>query len=173
MYVPHNVWWLAFGAAASLAVAVAQDTGPLGPADREFLSVISREDVLQIEAAHLAAQKASSPQVGRLANTILVAHARMRLALRPIALAHGFAIANTPDDSGMALLARLRAAKGADFDRIYRSQVAQAEQRDLQRFEAAAQSSREDSGVQAFAQAQLPVLREDLRVARGSVVPRG
>ena len=146
---------------------------PLSPTERDFLSLISREDVFQIEAADLALTRASAPAVRRLASTILAAHARMRTALQPILRARGLALASTPDERGTATLGRLRAARGADFDRLYREQAGQAEERDLQRFEQAAHSDREDSGVQAFAQRQLAMLREDLRVARTSGIPRG
>jgi len=156
------------GSSVPLTVAT-----PLTPGDREFLHAVSRNDVLQMDAASLAAQRASSREVRRLANTILVAHARMRMVLQPIARARGLTLASAPDRQGAEWLARLRAARGRAFDRVYATQAREVERRDLERFEQAARSDRVDSEVRAFAQAQLPALREDLRMARAQSTPRG
>jgi putative membrane protein len=146
---------------------------PLTPGEREFLSAVSRDDVVQMDAASLAAARASSAEVRRLANAILVSRARMRMVLTPIAEARGLTLASAPDRQGAEWLARLQATRGGAFDRAYASKATAVERRDLERFEHAAHSDRVDRQVRTFAEAQLPALREDLRMARARTVPRG
>ena len=141
------------------------ETLPLSPAGKEFLTATFEMGLLEISAAQLASEKSKSVPVQQFAQLMYQSYARSNDSLRQIAWANNFTLPTQPDPKGQAVLEKLRDLEGPEFDKVYSHEMRKAHKKATQRFDAAAQSA-PDPAVQAFAQSQLPAIRDRFRIAR-------
>ncbi len=99
-----------------------------------FTKAVAASDVYEIESARLASTKAQSAEVKELAQHLLTDHQKSTADLKAAAARAEPAITVTPalDAEKQAMLDQLRAAGGADFDRIFIDQQTNAHQKALQ-----------------------------------------
>jgi len=115
--------------ARSTAVALAIAAAPLfaqqtlADADARYFNRLATMNMAEIEAAKLAASKASSAEVKHFAREILVGHEQELDELRQVAARKGAQLPTEPDARHRAALKRLQAAAGAQFDKAYIDQM--------------------------------------------------
>ena len=141
------------------------ETLPLSPTGKEFLTATFEMGLLEIGAAQLASEKSKSVPVQRFAQLMYQSYSRANDSLSQIAWANNFELPAQPDPKGQALLEKLRGLEGDEFDKVYSHEMRRAHKRATQLFDAAAQSA-PDAAVQAFAQSQLPAIRDRFRIAQ-------
>lgn len=154
---------------AATASAAAPSGGTIGRASvagRQFLTQAAHTGLLGIEAAELAAERAKSDPVRKFANAVQQTNQRQQQDLRQLAQAQGVQVPEQLDPQRVTVLEQLRKLSGAQFDRRYSQEMLRAHREAVQLYEGAAQNA-DDPGVQAFAEAELPVLRNHLRMAEG------
>lgn len=137
----------------------------LSPSGREFLLAAAENGTLEIQAGKLAAEKAASQHVKRFADMMVQAYSRVNDSLLLLAGANGVELSMAPSGEGQQLLEKLRGLSGAEFDKTYSEELRKAHRAAVQRFDTAARTA-SDPQIQAFAQEQLPAMRDHMRVAQ-------
>ena len=138
-----------------------------GP-DRTFLVDAMEGNLAEIQLAQLAQQKASSQAVKELAQTIQQHHEAANAKLTSVATEA--AAANNPTTlkpQHKQLHDRLSKLEGAEFDRMYASEMVKEHQKDIQKYQKASTQLRHD-GLKAYATETLPTLKKHLDMARNA-----
>lgn len=161
--VTDDVYSGGLGRSQSGAASVSGNT--LSATGRQFLSTAAQNGTLEIQAGRLAAEKSKSLQVKQFADMMVQAHSRVNDDVMQLAHANGVEITAAPGADGQQLLEKLRGLSGAEFDKTYSEEMLKAHRKAVQNFATAAQSA-SDPQIQSFAQAQLPAMRDHLRIAQ-------
>jgi len=141
-------------------------TASMSAADRNFLETVARVNLAEIEASRLAADHASAQAVKAFADTMIRDHGSMGQQLRDLASRKGVTLPAQPRATDLALMTRLRAARGTAFDRLYTEQIGvNAHKEAVTLFEQAAQNA-SDPDVKSFALGGAPALRNHLTMAQ-------
>jgi putative membrane protein len=176
-------WLILLAAALSVAAATTPQATPaptapsqgqaqaiataLNAEGREFLRLVAQDDLLQIEAARLATARGTSPEVHAFADSTLRSRSRVQDSLVQLAAKRGAVLPSALDEStARHLLDELQGKSGPQFDLAYSQAMLEAHRAAVRRFEQAARSDTQDADVRAFATAQLPGLRDYLRMAQ-------
>src|SRR5690606_11305047 len=108
-------------AAASSPAATAKDgkAAPISPKGREFLFQAATSGLFEVEAARLAGEKATEPEIKAFASMLLVDHSKANAELNVLASMGGVVLPNEMAANKRSELDRLAGQNGADFDREY------------------------------------------------------
>jgi putative membrane protein len=166
-------------AAASLALAACASTqadmqadaamaaGNMTPTQRgAYVEMAAASDLFEIQSGRMAAERAQSAAVRAYGQMLVDHHQRTTAQLSAAAMASG--TMPTPDLMPMQaqMMAELRGASGANFDRVFVRQQVQAHEMALALHTNYA--SRGDTpALRAVAAAAAPVVRQHLDQARG------
>lgn len=137
-------------------------------ADRTFLADAMAGNQAEIQLAQLAQQKASSQGVRDLAQAIQQHHQDANSKLTSIATdasAANNATALKPQHK--QLHDRLSKLEGAEFDRMYASEMVKEHQKDIQKYEKAS-TQLQHAGLKSYATETLPTLKKHLDMARNA-----
>jgi len=145
--------------------ATAQGGAALASGDRNFMTNAAMTDMFEIQSSRLALDKAASAAVKTFAQRMIDDHTRTSDQLKQIAANKNVTLPTALDSKHQAQLAKLSAASGAEFDRMYMAAQHAGHQKAVAMFEKEARSGR-DADVKSFAQATLPALQEHLTMAR-------
>lgn len=143
--------------------------------DREFIEDAANSGLYEVQAAQLAAVKASDPQVKSYAAMLVDHHTNANNQLVQLANARKVVLPVAPPRRMRLAIEQLGKKEGAAFDREFVQDVGvKAHERDIKRFEKAAKDVR-DPQLKAFAERTLPLLREHLaqaqRLAKAGAAP--
>jgi putative membrane protein len=133
-------------------------------ADRDFAMKAASGGVAEVQAAQLAAQQATSPQIKQFAQRMITDHTAANSELQQIAKQANIDLPAQPTGKDAAEGQKLRGIKGTAFDQAY----AQDELRDHKETVALFQkeaTSGEDPALKAFAQKTLAILQQHLQLA--------
>ncbi len=154
------------------APARAQEAAALAGPDTQFLADAIREGLAEVEMGKMAAQKASDPEVKRLAERMVQDHAEANRKLSAVAEKHQVEAQGTygtpplrPDEEETAKKRDLSGMSGQQFDRAYIDAMVADHERAVGAFKDAAKNG-QDEEVRGLAEATLPTLEEHLRLAR-------
>ena len=114
------------GANASGNVATATPTDAAG-----FANAVAAADLYEVESARLAADKASNAEVKSLAQHIRTDHEKSTSELKSAAGTANITVTPKLDAEKQGMLDQLKAASGADFDRLFVEQQKAAHQKAL------------------------------------------
>lgn len=146
------------------ATAIAPYSG-LSRSDAAFLKRAAQNGQAELVSSKLALERGLDTQVKGFAQQMLDDHGKAAEALAALASAKGVALPAEPSLRQKARIKLLAGAQGARFDQRFADVMAVAAHRDtVQRFEKAATSAT-DADVRAFAQANLPMLRNHFKMA--------
>lgn len=154
---------------------------PTASSGQEYVDLAGASDLFEIEAARLAIEKATRPEVRELAQTILADHQRSTTRLTAAARETVESLNMSPQlgPEQRAQIQALRAASGAAFDELYLEQQMQAHERALTLVTAYASEGQVDalrghaSTVAAPIQGHLSRIRELVEVAAEPPAPSG
>lgn len=110
--------------AAAVSLALAAPWALAQSAEREDARAIQgmiQANLAEVEAGKLASQKAHNPEVKQFAEKMVEDHGRKLEDLKSLAEKKGVAAPNKPSGEQQAMLEKLQAASGEQFDRIYMS----------------------------------------------------
>lgn len=156
----------ATGSTGATTPGTGTGTAAMTTADRSFMETAARVNLAEVEASRLAADHASAQAVKAFAETMVRDHGSMGQQLRDLATRKGVALPTQPRATDIALMTRLRAARGAQFDRLYTEQVGVAAHKEaINLFEQAARNA-SDPDVKSFATGGVPALRSHLTMAQ-------
>jgi putative membrane protein len=133
--------------------------------DQKFLAEAAQDGKAEIELAQLAASKASSPGVKRLAQKLVADHTKANQQLESLPQAsQALQSAAVPAATG-STVDRLSQLSGKEFDQAFVEQVIQDHENAISRFKDAAASA-QDPEVKQFASKTLPILEQHLQMAK-------
>lgn len=135
-----------------------------GNPDALFLTETAHMSHAEIAASQLALKKASNPQVKQFAQMMIDDHTRGNQQLMQLAQQKGLDLPKRPDELHTKGAAAMANMSGQDFDREYMSCMTSDHAKLLSSAEDKAQYAK-DPDVRAFAQSQIPVLREHYNMA--------
>jgi putative membrane protein len=96
-----------------------------------FANAVAAADLYEVESARLAADKATNAEVKSLAQHIRTDHEKSTSELKNAAGTANITVAPKLDAEKQGMLDQLRAASGADFDRLFLEQQKTAHQKAL------------------------------------------
>ena len=165
------LFWLAqaCGAAGDLAGAGDALDRALAEAgaDRKkaYVTNAAIGDMYEIEAGRMAVERGASAEAKQLGEMLVTDHTTSSERLKGLAQAAGETVPMEMDERRKGLLDNLRAAQGAEFDRVFADQQVAAHQEALTLHRGYADSG-ENTELQAFARDLVPKLEAHLEMAR-------
>jgi putative membrane protein len=121
--------------------------------------------MFEVQSAQLAQQKATDPAVKDFAKKLADDHGKANDELKQLAQSKDVALPDKEKWMDRHEISKLQKASGADFDREFAQHSVKEHEKDIKKFEKAA-AKLNDPDVKAWAQKQLPVLREHLAMAQ-------
>ncbi len=152
-------------AAGLIGMAATQAYAVPSSADRAFADKAAAAGMAEIQAAQLAQQRATSPQIKAFASRMIADHTQANDQLQQIAQQENINLPPQPSAQDAADTQRLSSLSGTAFDQAY----AQAQVRDHQQAVALfrqEKSSGHDPALKTYAQKTLPILRQHLQLAQ-------
>lgn len=134
--------------------------------DRKFIEDAANSGMFEVQAAQLAATKASDAQVKSFASMLVDQHSAANDQLVKIANARGVELPAAPRRSLRRDIEKLGMKKDADFDRAFVRDIGiKAHEKDIRMFEKASKAVK-DPELKAFVDKTLPTLRDHLAAAQ-------
>jgi len=153
------------GSSTQPSKSSASDKQKLSHADKEFIEDAAKGGMFEVQSGQLAEQKASDAAVKSFAQRIVQDHTKANDELQQIAQSKGVTMPDKDKWSDRREMSKLQKLAGADFDREYAKHSVKDHEKDIKDFEKAA-SKLKDADLKAWAEKQLPVLREHLAMAQ-------
>ena len=141
--------------------------------DRRFVTKAADGGQTEVQAAQLAAQRATNPDVKNFAQKLVDDHTKVNSELMTLAKQKNVKL--DTDDHKDRAYNRLNKKSGAEFDQEFVENMIDEHEKDIKMFEKAA-SDAKDAEVRSFASKHVSHLREHLQQAqnlRQSVMPTG
>jgi len=151
-------------AAGVIGLSISSASAALSAADREFAMKAASGGLAEVQAAQLAEQRATSPQIKQFAHRMTTDHTAANTELQQIAKQANINLSSQPTGKDAAEEQKLRGLNGAAFDQAYAQGQLQDHRETVELFQKEA-SSGEDPALKAFAQKTLPILQQHLQMA--------
>jgi putative membrane protein len=135
----------------------------VGKVDHDFMVKAAQSGMMEVEAARLAQEKATSTEVKEFARKLEQNHQKANDQLKQIASEKNVEL---PADMGKhaAMIEKVRNLSGDKFDKEFMKMQVKHHKKDVSTFQKHADKSM-DSDVKAFASATLPTLQQHLQEA--------
>lgn len=142
---------------------------PVSPAvgsvlDNQLVSQIAQDNLFELQANQLAAQKASKQQVQQFGQQMVQDHQQATQYLEQIAANRNMTLPTQTDPKQDATLNRLASLSGAEFDRAYINDLVDSYRTDVALLKNQAQLGN-DAELRTKAAKYLPALQERLQTA--------
>jgi putative membrane protein len=131
-----------------------------------FATAVAASDMYEIESSRLAATKSNSTEVKELAGHLITDHQKSTAELKTAASQAKVAVTPALDAEKQAMLDQLKAASGADFDRLYLEQQKTAHQKALGLLQSFAQGG-DAAPLKAFARKATGVIEGHIEHLNG------
>ena len=141
--------------------AILGDNSGVAPA--MFVKMAALGGMTEVELGKIAQTMAKDANVRKFADEMIKDHTKANTELATLAKTKGLAVPSTLDSEHSAIVQKLSAKTGADFDAAYSKQMMEDHDKTIELFEGATKSS--DKDVAAFAQKTLPTLEKHKRMA--------
>lgn len=144
---------------------MAERTTSLSGSDRDFITNAAQRGMAEVEMARLARERASSPEVKKLAQNMAEDHSKLNDQIRQTASANNVNLPNDIDSSDRSEIKKLSGLHGAKFDREFVKTAIDDHKRDIKDFEHVADNST-DPQLKTLASNALPKMRDHLQMAQ-------
>jgi len=151
-------------AAGVIGLSASSASAALSAADREFAMKAASGGLAEVQAAQLAEQRATTPQLKQLAQRMTPVHTAANTELQQIAKQTNINLSSQPTGKDAAEEQKLRGLNGAAFDQAYAQGQLQDHRETVELFQKEA-SSGQDPALKAFAQKTLPIMQQHLQMA--------
>jgi putative membrane protein len=153
----------AYLATGVLGLSALSASAALSSADREFAMKAASGGLAEVQAAQLAEQRATSPQIKQFAQRMITDHTAANTELQQIAKQADISLPAQPTGKDAAEGQKLRGVTGSAFDQAYAQGQLQDHRETVELFQKEA-SSGQDPALKAFAQKTLPILQQHLQM---------
>lgn len=137
----------------------------LSRADKDFIEDAAKGGMFEVQSGQLAQQKGSDQSVKDFGKKLADDHGKANDELKQIADSKGVKMPDKEKWGDRREVSKLQKMSGADFDREFAQHEIKDHEKDIKDFEKAS-SKLSDPDLKAWAQNQLPVLREHLAMAQ-------
>jgi putative membrane protein len=151
-------------AAGVMGLSALSASAALSAADRDFAQKAASGGLAEVQAAQLAEQRATSPQIKQFAQRMVTDHTAANTQLQQIAKQADIDLPSQPSGKDATEEQKLRGLNGTAFDQAYAQGQLRDHQETVELFKKEA-SSGEDPALKAFAQKTLPILQQHLQMA--------
>ena len=151
----------AYLATGVLGLSALSASASLSSADREFAMKAASGGLAEVQAAQLAEQRATSPQIKQFAQRMITDHTAANTELQQIAKQADISLPAQPTGKDAAEGQKLRGVTA--FDQAYAQGQLQDHRETVELFQKEA-SSGQDPALKAFAQKTLPILQQHLQM---------
>ena len=153
-------------AAAALAIGLTNaQVAAASQADSDFVKEAASGGKMEVKLGQYAAKNAADAQVNRFGERMVADHGKANAELTKICERAAIEVPKDTATKHDAMVDRLTALKGAEFDRAYMDAMVEDHEHDVEAFREAAKSA-ENAEVKQFAQKTLPTLEEHLKMAK-------
>ena len=132
--------------------------------DTTFVTDALKGDNGEVAIGNLAAVQASSQAAKDFGRTLATDHGAHKQKLLALASAAGIPATDEPSDEAKTNLEKLKALKGADFDKEFKRMMVEDHEKDIAKYEK--QASAGDPQTSALAKETLPTLKKHLETAK-------
>jgi putative membrane protein len=132
--------------------------------DATFVTDAMKGDNGEVAIGKLAQAQASSKAAKDFGAMLATDHGAHKDKLAKLASDNGIPVTDDPSDEGKANLDKLKALKGADFDKAFKAAMIDDHTKDIAKYEKQASSG--DATTASLAQETLPTLRKHLAAAK-------
>jgi putative membrane protein len=154
-----------------MMTGVAFAAGSLSETDANFAQKAAVGGLAEVQAAKLAEQKASGPEVKQFARQMEKDHTAANQELMQIAKGKGVAAPSEPDSAHKAAERKMSQLSGAQFDQQYMQGQLADHKETVALFQKEA-SSGQDPQLKGFARKYLPILQHHLEMAESIKVAK-
>jgi putative membrane protein len=133
--------------------------------DTEFAVKAAESSMLEVQLGKLAQQKASSPQVKKLAQTMVDDHSKANEELKSIAAQKNISLPASLSDDSQKKYNDLAQKTGKEFDKEYIDFMVKEHKEDVDEFKDQAENGN-DAELKAWASAKVPALQHHLEMAQ-------
>lgn len=138
---------------------------PLTEDDREFVEKAASSGLAEVQMGQLASKKATSPRVKEFGERMVKDHGTANSELQQIVSDAGVELPKQPAEKHKDTRKDLAELSGKEFDEEYMEQMVEAHEKDVEAFEDYAKDAKH-TRLKAFAEKNLPILREHLQMAK-------
>jgi putative membrane protein len=138
--------------------------GATSPEDRVFLKEALEGGMAEVQLGQLALQKSNNADVKQFAQRMVDDHTKMGDQLKPIAQQIGVKIPDGPSKKDKAIIAKLQALNGDDFDKAYMKDMVKDHKADLSAFHSEADMG-SNLAVKGAASQGIPIIGGHLQMA--------
>jgi putative membrane protein len=132
--------------------------------DKKFVTQAATGGMYEAEAARIALEKASGPEVKKFAQRMVDDHTKANQELMALVEKKKLAPVQKLDKKHEEMLEKLRKKSGSDFDKEYMEQNLKEHKSAVSLFEKESKSGK-DADLKSFASNTLPTLKEHLGMA--------
>lgn len=136
----------------------------VGKQDQQFMMKAAQGGLMEVEAARLGQEKATSNEVKEYARKLEQDHSKANDKLKAIAAQKNVDLPTDPGEH-RAMLDKIKGLSGDEFDKAFMKMQVQHHKKDVSQFQKQADRAM-DSDVRSFAAATLPTLQEHLKQAQ-------
>ncbi len=147
------------------------NTGSMGTAadhsmqDKAFVKKALEGGMAEVQLGNLALQKAQSDDVKKFAQKMVDDHTKMGDDMKQVAQEVNVKVPDSPSKKDKALMAKLQAMSGADFDKAYMKAMVKDHQQDDRDFKDEAQNGSIPQVKEAAAKGE-PIISQHLQMAQ-------
>jgi putative membrane protein len=163
----------AFAAVAALLVALpsagfaqngAAKAAPASAQSKGFLNDAVQGDVAEVKLGQLAEKNGGSAEMKDFGKTLVTDHTKAGEQVKATAQQVGVTVKEQPSSEAQKDYDKLSKLKGADFDKEFARMSVEDHQKDIAKFQKAADAK--DGPASELAQQQLPTLKKHLQMAQ-------
>jgi putative membrane protein len=162
MNISRTLLLFALGTLATNA-ALAADADSAVPEPTTFVKKAAVAGLTEVEAGKIALSKSQDPAIRSFAQRMVTDHTKANAELASIASSKGIDAPKKPDAEHQAMLDKMSAKSGAEFDREYSQHMKMDHSKAIALFEGASKTTDED--LAGFAKKTLPTLKEHKKLA--------
>lgn len=134
--------------------------------DRKFMMEAAMGGMAEVEAGRLAAEKATSDALKQYGQKMVDDHTMAGDELKALAASKGVMLPTALDAKHMAMMAKMQAASGADFDHMYLKEMGVKAHEKMEKLFMGESMKGKDADTKAFAAKTLPTVKMHLQMAR-------
>lgn len=154
------VAFLALGASRGLAA-----DEPKALTDEEFLKKAASDGITEVVLGRMATERAENADVKKFGERMDTDHSKGNRELMAVATKLQVSIPKDVERPHQEMIEKLKALKGAEFDRAYMEHMVMDHEKAVALFTDKSKNAKDDM-VKQFAAKQLPTLKEHLQMAR-------
>ena len=138
----------------------------LSSMDKKFMMEAGAGGMAEVELAKLALDKSSSDDVKKFAQQMIDDHTKAGEELMQVASQKNVTLPTGPDPKHAALMAKLRAMSGAEFDKMYIKEAGVNDHAKMEKLFQKESTGGKDADARSFAAKTLPTVQMHLKMAR-------